>query len=63
MPTETKPENRTVMIDANSHKRAQLAANLEEKTLVQFLSEAADRAAGPILRDHGIDPKKIEAAN
>ena len=51
--------NRTVVIQPASHKRARLAANLTRRTLIDFLSEAADKLSAPILRKHGIDSDKL----
>lgn len=65
MANETTKEtgNRTVMIQPGAHKKAQVAANLKSETLIEFISKAAEKAAEPILRKHGLDPAKLDAAS
>lgn len=61
---ENEPAGRvTVCIDSQSHKAAQLAANLVDENLGDFLSKAADTRSIPILREHGLKiPKKSLAS-
>lgn len=47
----------TTTIRPESLKRAKLAATLTGRSVTDFVSSAADKAAAPVLRKHGMEPK------
>jgi hypothetical protein len=54
MSEKTETERTSVMIRKSSHRRAELAATLEQRSLIDCVSEAMDAWAKPILKKHKV---------
>lgn len=63
-------ENETVMVNdlpfksvkvtPGAHQKAVIASGIRRQSMKDFLTEAIERLADPVLRKHGMDPEKVK---